>query len=75
MVVLRALALTSIVCWLPGFAYAGPVRPCTTAACGIHHAPSPEIGDGLVGFAVAAVILFACLMLPRVKMLLQAKAS
>jgi hypothetical protein len=71
MVVFRALALTSIICWVPEFAYATP--PCS--ACGIRGAPSPDIGDGAVGFAVAAVILFTFLMLPRIKRLLQSKAS
>jgi hypothetical protein len=67
--VFRALTLTSIICSVPQFAYAST---CTTAlAC--RGAPGPEIGDGVVGFAVAAVILFAVLMLPRIKRLLQTK--
>jgi hypothetical protein len=68
--VFRALTLTSIICSVPQFAYA--TTTCATAlAC--HGAPGPEIGDGVVGFAVAAVILFTVLMLPRIKRLLQTK--
>jgi hypothetical protein len=66
----RALTLTSIICSVPELAHAVP----TCAACGIRGAPGPEIGDGVVGFAVAAVILFTVLMLPRIKRLLNSKA-
>jgi hypothetical protein len=70
--VFRALALTSIICSVSEFAYAASSPlPCT--ACGIRGAPGPEIGDGVVGFAAAAVILFAVLMLPRIKRLVQTK--
>lgn len=67
--IFQALALTSILCALPEFAHATP--PCS--ACGILHAPAPEIGAGVIGFAVAAVILFTALMLPRIKRLLRTK--
>lgn len=65
--VLRALTLISTICAVPEFAHAA-VSPC--AVCTLP-APIPEIGDGVVGFAVAAVILFTVLMLPRIKRLLQ----
>jgi hypothetical protein len=60
--VFGALTLVSIICSVQ-FAYAAPTRG----------APVPEIGDGVVGFTVAAVILFTVLMLPRIKRLLQTK--
>jgi hypothetical protein len=66
--VFQALALTSLICSVSEFAYAAP--PC--AACAIRGAPGPEIGDGVAGFAVAGVILFTFLMMPRIKRLLQA---
>lgn len=70
--VFGALTLTSIICSLPELAYATPTPTCS--ACGIiHSAPVPGIGDGVVGFAVAAVILLTVLMLPRIKRLLQTK--
>jgi len=68
----RALTLTSIICSAE-FAYAASPLPLPCTACGTRGAPGPEIGDGVVGFAVAAMILFTVLMLPRIKRLLQTK--
>jgi hypothetical protein len=74
--IFRTLTVASIVCLVSEFAFAqqhgGPVGGFNPPTLG---APGPEIGDGVVGFAVAAVVLFAVLMLPRVKRLLQARAA
>jgi len=61
-VVLQAAAF--IVVFGSDFAYAAPP---TCSACGIiRGAPSPEIGDGVIGVAVTAVLLFALIALPRI---------
>jgi hypothetical protein len=66
-----ALSITGTICFVPELVHATP----TCSACGLLHAPSPQIGDGVVGFAVAAVILFTVLMLPRIKRMLQNKTA
>jgi hypothetical protein len=58
---LRTLALGSVVCAASQSAMATPVP-----------APGPEIGDGIVGAAVAAVALLAFVLLPQLKRSLQA---
>ena len=60
----RALTLSSIVCEVSTSAMAVPVA-----------APGPEIGDGVVGAAVAAVALLAFVMLPRLKRSRQSKGN
>jgi hypothetical protein len=60
----RSLSLTSLVCAVSGSAMAG-VSPLA--------APVPEIGSGAVSAAVATVVVLGCVMLPRVKRLLQSK--
>ncbi len=67
------LTLTGIICLVSEFAYAVTLTPCST--CGVKGAPGPEIGDGVVGFGVAAAILFTVTMLPRIKRLLQNKSA
>ena len=57
-------SITSIVCAVSGSAMAG---------IGPLGAPVPEIGGGVVSAAVAAVVVLGCVMLPRVKRLLQSK--
>ena len=52
----RALPLLGVGCMISNSAMA-VIKP----------APGPEIGDGLVGVAVAAVVLLAFVMLPRLK--------
>jgi hypothetical protein len=56
----RTLTLTGIV-W------------ATSASATPVGAPSPEIGDGVVGAAVAIVALLVFVMLPRLKRLRQSK--
>jgi hypothetical protein len=63
---LRAFTFASVVCSLTEFAHAAPAP---------RSAPGPEIGDGMVGFAVAAVTLLTVLMVPRIKTFLQAKRA
>jgi hypothetical protein len=60
--VFRALTLVNIVCAISGSATAAPVG-----------APSPEIGDGLVGAAVATIALLAFVLYPRLKRSRQSK--
>jgi hypothetical protein len=67
----HSVTLASIVFSLPQFANATP----NCSACGILHAPGPEIGDGVVGFAVAATVVLGLLMLPRIKRLFQTKSA
>jgi hypothetical protein len=63
----RALTLTGIVCAVAGSAMAQvPDPPPVTA-------PGLEIGDGVVGAAVATVVLLGFVLLPRLKRLLQSK--
>lgn len=50
----QAVTLTSVVCAVSGPALAVP-------------APGPEIGDGVVGVAVAMVALLALVLYPRFK--------
>jgi len=57
---LPTLSLTAIVCAVSGSVMAAPVS-----------APGPEIGEGAIGAAVAAVVLLAFVMLPRLKRLRQ----
>ena len=52
----QTLTLTSIVCALSGSAMATAVA-----------APGPEIGDGVVGVAIATVALVALVLYPRFK--------
>ncbi len=74
--VVRSLTLAGIICSVAELAYATPIRtPCITGACKVRGAPGPEIGDGMVGFAVAAALLFTVLMIPRIKGLLQTKTA
>ncbi len=69
---LQALTLSGIVCLVSEHAYATP----NCSACGIlRGAPGPEIGDGVVGFGVAAAVLLALLLLPRIKGLIQSKIA
>jgi hypothetical protein len=63
LMILRSLAFFSIIFSLGQVSYATP--PCT--ACGIRGAPSPEIGYGVTGVAVTAMILLGYLVLPRVR--------
>jgi len=65
----RTLRLTSIICAVSELALAGPV------AATVRPAPGPEIGDGVVGVAVAIAALLAFVMFPRIKRLLQSKAG
>jgi hypothetical protein len=58
----RALTLTGIVCAVSGSAMAVPVT-----------APGPEIGDGVVGAAIATVALLAFVLYPRLKSLRRSK--
>ncbi|MEI9923613.1 MAG: hypothetical protein WDN50_08950 [Bradyrhizobium sp.] len=60
----RTFAFASVVCSLTEFAHAAP-----------RSAPGPEIGDGMVGFTVAAVTLLTVLIAPRIKTFLQAKRA
>jgi hypothetical protein len=57
----RALTLTSIVCAVSGSAMASLA------------APGPEIGDGVVGGAVAAVAFLALVLYPLLKRSRQSK--
>ncbi len=59
----RTLTLTGIICAV------SEVASATVAA------PGPEIGDGVVGVAVAIAALLAFVMFPRIKRLLQSKAG
>ena len=58
----RTLTLTSIICAVSeiGLAQATPIP-------GPRAAPGPEIGDGLVGVAIAAVVLLAFVLYPRLQ--------
>jgi hypothetical protein len=58
----RALALTSVFCAISSSAMAVAVA-----------APGPEIGDGVVGVAIAATALLAFVMVARFKRLRQSK--
>ena len=69
--IFRTLTLTSVIFSVTGFAHAALATTNTVGS--IRGAPGPEIGDGVVGFAVAAAILLTVLMLPRIKRLLRAK--
>lgn len=60
----RALTLSSIVCAVSGSAMASIVPVA---------APGPEIGDGVVGAAIAAVALLAFVLYPRLKASRQSK--
>jgi hypothetical protein len=62
----RTLTLTSIICAVSEFALAAPITAST-----VRGAPAPEIGDGVVGVAVATIALLTFVMLPRIKRLLQ----
>jgi hypothetical protein len=81
----RSLTLAGIFCGLTDLAYAGgplggppggpiggPIGPPHPPG-GPLGAPGPEIGDGVVGFAVAAAVVLGFLMLPRIKRMLQSK--
>lgn len=57
----RAFALTSLVCVV------------STSAMAMVAAPGPEIGDGVVGTAVAALALLAFVVVPRLKRSRQSK--
>jgi membrane-bound ClpP family serine protease len=58
----RALSLTSVVCTISGSAMAVP-----------RGAPGPEIGEGLVGAAIATVALLVFVLYPRLKRSRQSK--
>jgi hypothetical protein len=58
----RALGLTSIVSTISGSAMAAP-----------RGAPSPEIGEGLVGAVIATVALLVFVLYPRLKRSRQSK--
>jgi len=58
----RTLTFIGIVCAISGAATATPVG-----------APGPEIGEGVVGAAVAIAALLTFVMLPRLKRLRQSK--
>jgi hypothetical protein len=64
---IRVLSLSSIICAVSGSAMAVGVPPNAVTA------PGPEIGDGVVGAAVATVALLGFVLLPRLKRLLQSK--
>jgi hypothetical protein len=66
---IRSLILTSVFGSLSEIAYA---TPCSTVSC-IHSAPAPEIGGGVVGFAVAGAIALALFVVPRIRKSLQHK--
>jgi ACR3 family arsenite efflux pump ArsB len=65
----RSLTLTSIVCVVCGLGVGGAARATVRAA------PGPEIGDGVIGVAVAVAVLLAVVMLPRITRLLRSKAA
>jgi hypothetical protein len=46
----------------------GPYGPSPT-----HSAPGPEIGDGLVGVTIAAVVVLVFVLYPRLKLWRQSK--
>ena len=60
----RTLTLTSIICAVSEIAFAQGTR---TPIPGPRAAPGPEIGDGLVGAAIAAVALLAFVLYPRLQ--------
>lgn len=62
--VFRTLTLTSIMCAVSELALA-QLGPTTTRV--IRGAPGPEIGDGVVGIAIAMVALLAFVLYPRLK--------
>ena len=65
----RTLTLTSVVCVVCELGATG------AATAAVRPAPGPEIGDGVVGVAVAAVVLLAVVLFPRIKRLLQSKTA
>jgi len=60
----RTLTLTSIICAVSEIAFSQGPRPSIP---GPRAAPGPEIGDGLVGIAIAAVALLAFVLYPRLQ--------
>jgi hypothetical protein len=44
------------------------IHPGPSGPPGTHPAPGPEIGDGLVGIAIATVVILAFVLYPRLKL-------
>jgi hypothetical protein len=60
----RTLTLTSIFCAVSEIAFATPTPVPIPST---RFAPGPEIGDGVIGIAIAVVALLAFVLYPRLK--------